>query len=275
MEQEQSQIEHYYNRWAERYDESARIEKARAETLLHLLHKHIWLLSGKGWIDIGCRSGQTLSRAAGRELIRPTGHWGFDPSERMVALARDLYPRLARWIVAEPLQLPLEDEEARGAFVNGGWQWSARAGRLEEAMYEARRVLRKNSLLALAHPGPGSDETLQEAVWETSRNNPAWHKGEFAGNPLGSRSLQSFLALASKTGFTVIHGEERYEPYMYANLSLYLEEIEYTSRAAWLLHLEEGHWDSAWEEVRERLAETTTDGFLRSLVGVYLILRAT
>lgn len=277
MQAVQQEIENHYNTWAERYSDNARVDDLRANKIVHLLHQHVWLLPGHGWIEIGCRAGGTLALAAERELLRPSGHWGIDPSERMVSLARDHYPRLAHWVVGEAENLPLGDESARGAIVNGGWQWLCRAegGRgLRRALEETRRVLGRNSLLALAHPGGGSDSPLQGAVLETTLENPAWAREKMPENPLGATSLQEILRIAEVSGFQAIYGEECYEPTMYANLSLYLEEIAYTSQAAWLWHIEENHRQAAWEEVSERLSEEIRDGFLRPIFSVYLLLRA-
>jgi SAM-dependent methyltransferase len=274
MQEAEEKIEQHYDTWAEEYSSHSRLASERARELASLLHRHVWLLPGEGWASIGCRSGETLAEVAERELVRPSGHWGFDPSERMVSLARDHYPRLAGWSVAEADNIPLKDGQARGAIVNGGWQWIHRESGISASFAEARRILRQNSLLAIAHPGQGTDQALLGAARETTLQNPAWVEKEMPENPLGASSLQEMLEEADRAGFRAVHGQEKYDPVMYSNLSLYLEEIEYTSQAAWVLHFQKQHWQDAWEEICERLSEHTTDGFSREVFSIYLLLRA-
>ncbi|MEU8073949.1 methyltransferase domain-containing protein [Catellatospora citrea] len=152
--------------------------------------------AGQTVLDIGCGPGTDLSRLA--DAVTGTGTViGVDDDPGMVAEARR---RLAHRPVVEVRRgdahrLPLADASVDRAKVDRVLQHLADPGR---AMAEARRVLRRGGVFAMAEPDWDTLTVADEDV-ETSRCFARFTAGQVRNATIGSR----LVSLAAQAGFGI------------------------------------------------------------------------
>lgn len=119
-----------------------------AEELRSLSYDLLGAGPGTSVVDVGCGAGRAVAELAERH-VRAVG---VDPSERMIAIARDRWPR-ADFRIAGAYELPLPDASVDGYRADKVFHVLAEPAR---ALAEARRVL-----------APGGRIVLVGQDWDT------------------------------------------------------------------------------------------------------------
>ena len=143
-----------FSRAATTYDQAAALQRSVGHNLLARLPTD---LAPADIVDLGCGTGY-FSRALAVRYQQPV--LGMALAEGMLRYARQQGPEQAAWVAADAEALPLRSCSQDLVFSSLALQWCPR---LQQALAEARRVLRPGGCLAFNTLLDGSLSELREA----------------------------------------------------------------------------------------------------------------